>query len=189
MKGFFREYRLIIIPIFLVVVVIVSLSFILTNVSHDDNALSVDYLTENKIVVSNRLPMTDEVGKMISSTNNKDGVTGYLEFEVRSNTDDKVNYEVYLTKEDLDVEVSPKFVKVYLTDDNDVALGGFDVASLPTYYDLRLSDIDPSGKLLYSGKLKNKGSQKFKLRMWVADTYELTTDSKMFSVRLNVKVK
>ena len=114
---------------------------------------------------------------------------GYLEFEVSSSIDRKVEYEKYLTKNDFELEVPPKFVKVYLTDENDVLIESVKSSKIPTYFDLKVSDINPSGRVLYSGNLKNKGSKKFKLRMWVADTYELTVDARNFSVNLNVKEK
>ena len=108
---------------------------------------------------------------------------------MQSEVNNKVKYEIYLTKNDLENEVPVKFVKVYLTDENDVPIGNFKDSRLLTYYELKVAESDPSGKLLYSGTLKGQESKKYKLRMWVADTYELTTDARVFSVELNVKVK
>ena len=48
---------------------------------------------------------------------------------------------------------------------------------------------DKDSKILYTGTLKEKNSQKFKLRMWVADTHGLSAEDKLFSVKLNVRVK
>ena len=42
---------------------------------------------------------------------------------------------------------------------------------------------------LFSGYLKDKGSKKFKLRMWTADTYELSATTSIFSVKIDVNVK
>ena len=188
MKRFFKEFRPIVFPIFLVIVLIVGLSFVLTNIPPDDNALSVSYSSDNKFIISNTLPMTDAVGKLISSDSNKVGTTGYLEFEVKSNINDKFKYEVYLTKDDVNNEVPTKYVKVYLTDEDDKVIFGFDKSNVLTYYDLKDAK-NVNGKLLYSGTLDGKECKKFKLRMWVADTYALTTDVNMFSVKLNVKIK
>ncbi len=164
--------------------------FIFNSKSYDDTALSVNCLTEDcDLVASNILPMTDAVGKTISIDNYRKDVTGYVEFEVKSNIDDKVKYEIYLIKGKKDIEVPEKFVKVYLTDSEDNPLKYFEDVKVPTYYDLKLASNDASGKLIYSGSLKERASQKFKFRMWVADTYELTADELRFSAKLKVSVK
>lgn len=188
MKDFFVKYKMLVISIF-VVLILSGCLFLILDSHSDNNLLTVSYSSNEKFTISNLLPMTDKVGKKITLESNKNGTTAYLEFEVSASGNKKTSYEIYLVKDTLEVEVPVKFVKVYLTDDNDVALKNFDVANLPTYYDLRISDIDPSGKLLYSGTIKNQDTQKFRLRMWVADTYELTTDVKKFSVKVFVKEK
>lgn len=178
-----------ILPVLIVVVVvIVCILFLLDNIPRDSSALDVS-VSRKKIILNNELLLTDSAGKLLTTDNNKIGTTGYIEFEVKSTVDEKVKYEIYLNKENADPELPVKFIKVYLTDENDVALNGYNVSNIPTYYDLRVSDIDPSGKLLYSGTLKDKNSKKFRLRMWVSDTYEITSDTKIFSTILNVKVK
>ena len=187
MNRVIKKFRIVFLLIILVL--ILALVFFLPTFSSVDNVLSVSYLSEDKLHVSNLLPMTDVVGMKINADSNKVGVTGYLEFEVSSSIDRKVEYEIYLTKNDFELEVPPKFVKVYLTDENDVLIESVKSSKIPTYFDLKVSDINPSGRVLYSGNLKNKGSKKFKLRMWVADTYELTVDARNFSVNLNVKEK
>lgn len=185
------EEKKVYLGIFLCLVVVFILGFIIFGrKSYDDSALSINYLTDShKAVASNTLPMTDVVGKNISIGNYKENVTGYVEFEVKSNIDDKVKYEIYLTKENRDLEVPVKFVKIYLTDFEDRPLKYFDITEVPTYYDLSLASNNPSGKLIYRGTLKGGQSKKFKLRMWVADTYELTADEVSFSANLNVDVK
>ena len=136
----------------------------------------------------NTLLLTDSAGKMLSLENVKPGTTGYIEFEVTSNVKEKVKYEIYLTRNDVESELSSKFVKVFLTDINDKNIIDFNKTSVPTYYDLMVSNVDSSGKVLYSGFLKNNSTKKFRLRMWVADTYEMSLDNKEFSVKLNVNV-
>lgn len=177
--------------IFLSLFIILILAFIIFgHKAYDDSVLSINYLTDShKLTVSNTLPMTDVVGKEISVDNFKENVTGYVEFEVKSNIEDKVKYEIYLTKDDMKLEVPFKFVKVYLTDFENRPLKLFEGNKIPTYYDLRLASNNPSGKLIYSGSLKGGESQKFKLRMWVADTYELTAEEVKFSANLKVDVK
>lgn len=189
MNKFLKWCATYLVPTFIIgVVVALCISFLLDNLPYDNSALDVD-LEQEKFVINNTLLMNDTVGKTLSVENMKVGTNGYVEFEVASKADGKVKFEVYLTKEDADPEIDSKFVKVYLTDENDKAIAGFDSASIPTYYDLRVSEIDPSARVLYSGSLKNKESRKFKFRVWTADTYELTAETKIFSIKLGVGVK
>lgn len=189
MKKFFEWCKYYLLPILFVVgVIIVCILFLLDNLPHDDSDLTVDFSTE-KIVINNDLLLTDAVGKNITAETTKVGTTGYAEFEVKSNVDSKIKYEIYLKKEDASPEIPVDFVKVYLTDENDKPLTELVNGACPTYFDLKVADNDLGGKLLYSGSFNNKESKKFKLRMWVADTYELKAETNIFSVKINVKVK
>ena len=188
MKKFLKDYELYVIPIVVVMVILFGIFVVIGNFYSSGEVVSIKYSGNQIISISNSLPMTDVVGKGINFENHKAGITGYLEFEVKSNVSRKVKYDIYLTKDDLENEVPIKFVKLYLTDENDKVIEELEFASVLTYYDL--DDLsDSNDKLLYSGTLKDKESKKFKLRMWVADTYELTTDEKKFSVKLDIKKK
>lgn len=189
MKRFLNNYRLFIFISIVLLLGVLILIFSIVDKEYSNDVLVTNYLFgSSDIVVSNSLPMTDVVGKTISIDNCIVGTTGYVEFEVKSMVDDKVKYEIYLTTENVNESIPLKFIKVFLSDEKDNALGYFDNDKLPTYYDLRLSTNDPSGRLIYSGYLSDKEKDKFKLRMWVADTYELTSNIKSFSVKLHVKI-
>ena len=165
---------------------ILIFTFIYNYSDYNENAVILN--TNNKVItISNRLLMTDVVGTALTLEKNVDGVTGYTEFEVKALTDKRVNYEVYLTSDNLIQDIPIKFVKLYLTDENDIPIIDEGTGIL-TYYDIKTTRSNDNDRILYSGSLKNGGSKKFKLRMWVADTYALTVDSKMFSVELNVRV-
>lgn len=184
------KMRFIFVFITFIILVIFIIMCIIPEKEYELDALEINFLSDNQeLVVSNSLPMTDEVGILIDNNNSIDGTTGYVEFEIKSNVEEKVKYELYLTKDTYDLEVPVKFVKVYLTDENDKEFEYFDKSMVPTFYDLRLASTNAGGKLIYSGYLKNNGSQKFKLRMWVADTYELTAEEIKFSANLNVGIK
>lgn len=189
MNKFFKKYGFYIGVGLLCLIVIIIFSLVLNNTRYDDSAISVEYDDDNVISVVNVLPMTDRIGKLIGTEANDAGITGYVEFEVKSLVDGKVDYEVYLVKNDVENEVPVKFIKVYLTDENETELINFEKTNLPTYYELKVSDIAPDGKIIYEGSLKNKKSMKFKLRMWVADTYEITAEEKSFSAEVYVRVK
>jgi hypothetical protein len=106
--------------------------------------------------------MSDDLGKKISIDNVIDGTTGYVDFNVESKVDGKVKYEVVLVKEDSFPELDMKFIKVFLTDNKDNVMYNSKFSNVPTYYELRVSDTDPSGKVIYSGYLKNKESKSFR---------------------------
>ena len=168
-------------------VVFCCIYFLLDNLPYNNSYLDVELDTQ-KIVISNKLLMSDFAGKKLNFDNKKSGTNDYIEFEIKSKAKGKLKYEIYLTKENADAEIPQKFVKVYLTDENDFSL--MDTNELiPTYYDLKVADSNLSGKLLYSGVFKDNESKKFRLRMWVADTYEIKKDLDIFSVKLNIDVK
>ena len=154
-----RNFKTLFLPIFVILSVFgICIFYLLDNIPRDNSVLNVKF-TNEKIVVSNELLMTDAVGKVIEADNIKCGTTGFTEFEVSSNIDEKVKFEIYLTKEDALYEVPMKYVKVYLTDENNNPLLEMENRAIPTYYDLKVADSNLSGKLLYSGSLKNKESK------------------------------
>lgn len=182
--SFIKKYYIFLILVFSVIVIFM---FVYNFSNYDENAVVLN-TEDNKITISNRLLMTDVVGKDLTLEKNVDGVTGYIEFDIQSLTDKRVNYEIYLTNDNLKQDIPIKFVKIYLTDDNDIPM--IDEGSgVLTFYDMKQSRDNINDRVLYSGSLKNGESKKFKLRMWVADTYALTVNSKEFSVNLKVRVK
>lgn len=189
MKKFLRVFTTYLAPVLIIGMVVAGcVVFLLDNLPYDDSALDVD-LKQQKFVIDNTFLMNDTIGKTLSVESVKQGTNGYVEFEIASKAGGKVKYEIYLTKEDAEPEIDSKFVKIYLTDEKDNAIAGYDSASIPTYYDLRVSEIDPGARVLFSGSLKNKESRKFRFRIWTADTHELVAEEKIFSVKLNVGVK
>ena len=88
--------------------------------------------------------------------------------------------------EDKESELDPNYVKIYLTDQDDLAYEGYE--SVPTYDDL--DDVkgpeEVDGKLLYQDTFFESGVKKFRLRMWVSEKYELSEESKKFKIRVDV---
>ncbi len=156
---------------------------------YTDDAITVLYDKNQHVNISNEMYLSDEVGMKISVDSYRDGVLGYLDFEVSSNVDGRVDYEVLITKDDLENEIPVKFLKVYLTDDHDIGMSKLISSRVLTYYDYKISDKNPASKVVYSGTLDGRSKQNFRLRAWVADTYEITTDEKNFSFKVDVRVK
>ena len=125
MSSVFKNY---VIPIIIILTVFGCCTFyLLDNIPHSDSDLSTEF-SSKKIVINNDLLLTDVVGKNISKDNLKVGTTGYVEFEISSNVDEKVKFEVVLKKEDASPEIPLEYVKVYLTDENDNPVFG-----IPTF--------------------------------------------------------
>ena len=191
MKSSFK-YLVVGLSVLFLLIIIGSLIFTKLFGPTDDEKqqdIEVKFYGSEIITINNTLPMTDEVGKKIVEDEEKIGIVGYLDFEVKSIVDKNVKYEVYLTKNGEYETIQDKFVKVYLTDQDENELLNFKEARVPTYYDLKLSDTDLSGKTIYYGILNGSETQKFRLRMWVADTYALNSNLKRNSVKVNVRVR
>ena len=140
----------------------------------------------DSISISNMLPLSDDVGKKIES----DGVNeSYYDFSITSLSSKSADYEIYLVREDQKNRLEPEYIKLYLTDNKNNPLKGFDGVKIPTFHDLRVASTDLDGRLVYSGTISPKKTQKFRLRIWVSDTYIITTDEKKFEAKLKVKIK
>ena len=189
MNKFFKSFSTYIVPLIVIgAVVVCCVLFLLENLPYDNSVLDVN-ISPKKVVVNNDLLMSDSLGKTISLDNYKNGTIGYVDIEIKSKADGKVKYEIILNKEEALSEVDSRFVKVYVTDFNDEALSGYTGSQVPTYFDLRVAETDPDAKVVYSGSLKNKGEVNVRVRMWVADTLEMSPESKIFSSIFSVNVK
>lgn len=152
------------------------------------NDISLKTYELNSVSISNRLALSDEVGKSITSDGEMEGVQNVFDFEITSNYDEEVYYEIFVTKEDFSSEIEPEYVKLYLVD---LETGEFLNSindSIPTYYDLRVATSDPMGRRLYYGTIGARETKKFRLRMWLADDYPVTSDNSQFSVKVHTKV-
>ena len=170
------------------IIIINLIPFISKQKKYDNNVLIVDCVQSSIINIDNSLPLPDEAGQSINLENYINGTTGYLEFEIESKVDEEVRYEIYLTEVGENNNISDRYVKLYLSNENDVLSAQYYRSNVLSYYDLRLAKSNLDGKLIYTGSIRDKKKQKFVLRVWVADTYGYTTEKKSFSVKLNVGV-
>ena len=146
--------------------------------------------TSSEITVDSSMPITDTLGKQLTFEENQTKY-GYSEFSISSNMEgmDSVRYEIYAKNIGVATELATNYVKLYLTDaDTDLPLDGYDGDVVPTYRDLKVAASDPAGKKIYSGVLNKDETQNFRLRMWLADNYPITTEVRTFGILLYVKV-
>lgn len=186
-----KEMVISILAVLILIVAVVGISYAVWNKSFmgtKENSLNTGYVSftyaesnNNVISIENAVPMSDENGKKQTGSKNM------FDFNVSANYKgvESIRYEVYtiLIQSTLD----PKYVKVYLTDQNDQVIEGYDKKEVPTYDTLANSLIE-EGKTLYKGVLSSSGDSKnLRLRIWLSSSYDEAEVSKSFSFKVNVK--
>lgn len=144
------------------------------------------YSETNTAIIKNILPTTDEFGKTISDDNG--GSFIYLDFSVENNCDKKQNFQIYLTQQFNELaSINDGYVKFYLTDDKDVAFPSFEKNAIPSYVDLEYIKDKADSKNLYKGTLKAFEEKKFRLRVWIADSYVISDEEEAFSFEIGAR--
>ena len=152
--------------------------------------VNIKFDTTDVIYLTNKLPISDAIGKNYTGTGMEKNIAEYKKFVVTNPNEGKIEYEVYLKKiENSKRDISSNYIKLYLTDDNDNPMKGFEKPKVNSYYDLYSLNNQPGSKLLYRGTLKAHESAKFILRSWVADTYIISSDLEDFSFDIDVRIK
>lgn len=145
----------------------------------------------NGITITNAQPMTDAAGMILAASDPGNGIIqGYFDFSVSGNITGTatVNYEIFGTV-DKESTMDPNYIKVYLTDgsSNELPMAGYEGKVIPVYGSLPTAVSDSAGKRLYYSSFSTGNlSKKFRLRLWVADTYTVADASKTFSMHVNV---
>lgn len=139
---------------------------------------------DSAIDIVNAYPMTDELGKALSGTNE------YFDFQITFNLNNnpkvkKVTYEIYLTEALISgLKLDPAYIKVYL-EENGAAASGF-TGVIPTYTNLDNSTHASNAKKLYTKELTTTQTNSYRLRLWVANNYELDNTTRTFKCIVNV---
>jgi hypothetical protein len=137
------------------------------------------------VTVKDNISVSDDFGKKINSDNGQS--FGYVELEISNSTSDRQTYQLYVTELDNDKEINPNYVKFYLTDENDVSFLYYSGSMLPSFVDLNYLMDKPSSKLLYTGTLEGNKSKKFKLRVWLTDSYVVEHGENTFQFEIGVR--
>lgn len=153
-----------------------------------DAAISLHSISGTiNLQIENRLPISDTVGRKLVDGQENNLIYGYSEFVVKSDVDYKVNYELYLTKKEVEKEIKSNYIKCYLTDENNQPVEGYEENKIPSYYDLKVAKKDSSGKLLYRGTLKPHEQKILRLRIWLSDAYVISPEDRSFSIQIRGK--
>lgn len=138
----------------------------------------------NNIKIENALPISDDKGKKLN------GNTETFDFTVSNDSTVNVKYDVFVTP--YKNEMDDRYIKVYLTDQNDMALKPY-TDEVPTYNMLKDYKEEGNSKILYSSELTNvKKSEKLRLRVWVSDKFDNKdnpTQSYIFAFKVNVRAR
>lgn len=152
--------------------------------------LDIDYENNSVVDLTNKLPMSDEIGKNYNGVGVEKGIAEYKKITITNKNKAKVNYEIYLTKiHNEEKDIRSNYIKLYLTDEKNNPIKGFDKKQVISYYDLLSLNDKPGSKLLYSGSLANDESDTFILRSWVADTYLLSNEEESFEFNIDIRMK
>ena len=140
---------------------------------------------ENAIDLKNAMPMTDVNGKALTGDNN------VFDFTVNATITGTttIDYAITATKEP-DSTLPESGVKVYLTDmdadADDQILAPTLVSSLGKTTSSETSGAPADQYKLTTGTFNATTTHKYRLRMWVADTYNVSGTSQTFKLRVNV---
>ena len=185
-----KEIIITALSILILLVAVVGISYSIwtqTFLGTKENSINTGYISfsytesdTNVIEISNAVPMADENGKRMNGNKNMFDFTVSAKYSGVSS----IGYEIYATPVTQTLE--SKYIKVYLTDQNDQAITGFD-EDVPTYEKLKDSKIENS-KTIYKSSLTSSGqSDDYRLRVWVNSDYNMPETSKSFSFKVNVK--
>ena len=148
--------------------------------------ISISFKDGNKIEVSNKLPISDALGKNIDETNDKQS---YIVLTIKNDNETDVNYEILLNKLKINSPIRENYIKFYLTDDLDNALSGFEKNKIPSFGDLYVSTDKPAYKVLYQGTIPSNSTSELRLRVWVSDTYVISDSIEKFAAEIVVNEK
>lgn len=150
--------------------------------------LDVEFTSSKNIELKNTLPMSDKLGKEFDGKGVSEGTIGYTDFSIKNIDSSAVNYEIYLTKDVVVTsKLSERYVKLYLTDGDDNALDGFNQNKIPDFSSLRVQSDNPSGFILFKSYIGAGESKKFKLRVWLSDTYAIINNEESFKFHINIR--
>ncbi len=186
-----KSYFIVFIICFLVIAAIIFGIVIFNGnlFSKRNGEVGIHFITDEKqIYLENTLPIADEVGKKLDGQGTKKGIQGYVEFSIKEESGIASNFEIFLKKSEVYNEIDTNYIKLYLTDMNDVAMEGFDSSIIPSYNSLRVSKENPGNKILYRGNIDKFAEKKYKLRVWLSDSSGVEIEKKAFKFDLGVRV-
>lgn len=176
-----KKYPIVIVVLFILLAFffIFFIKILLSNKDYSYDLIQVDYKTSKIIHIKNKLPVSDKIGKSFTGEGTSDGIQGYIELSLTNPNTVSVSYDIILT-EDLNLEssrINSNYIKIYLTDNNDIPFDGFNSRKIPTFHELGVLKDKPESRLLYRGYLNPEEVKNIKLRVWLSDSYSISASS------------
>lgn len=155
---------------------------------HNEKPVRIVYELDDYITIKNKLPLSDAIGKKYDGSLVEEGTESFIEFSIVNEDDDLALFEIYLTRNHITPrEIKENYIKLYLTDEYDQPVIGFDKNRLPVYSELPYLIDKPSSKLLYSDILDGHSTKKYRLRAWLSDSYSISSLPETFQFEVGVK--
>ena len=168
----------------LFIVLLVVLFCFFRNVKEGILSISID---DNNLRIENKLPISDELGRNMTLDASTDKVFDFISFSIENTSKVERTYTILLTKtEDITNEILERYVKVYLTDENDLAYPVFKKSYVPVYSDFLISNKKPGSRVLYKDKVKPFEKKEFNLRIWLSDSYIIMNEKQEFSFDVEI---
>ena len=188
--GYFIKSISIVLLSLIAVILIIAIFLKIDEYKRKSYKIDVRFSDNDIVYLTNKLPISDEIGKNYNGTGVEKGIADYKEFTITNPNERKVSYEIYLTKVTNKVDdIRSSYVKLYLTDENNNPVEDFGSSKMLSYYDLPSLEDKLDSRLLYRGAIVSGGSKKFKLRSWIADTYIISNTEEDFSFDIDVRLK
>ncbi len=177
--------------IILVVVGITYAAFNYTGLGTKSNKVTTSTITmnyneaTNGITLSDAFPISDNDGKQLTG----EGRTFSFTVTVTTGNNTAVGYEVSAVKDPTST-LGNNDVRIYLEKSSSGAEGTYSEVLAPTGYNPINATTEigtPQGEmLLHSDSTTTTRTDYYILRMWVAEDYQVTGESKFFTIKVNV---
>lgn len=150
-------------------------------------AIKCNFSEGPAISIKSAFPISDEVGKTLTSDSYSGYDQGYYDstLSCKCKGTCKGTYEIYAINNSTEPKLNAQYVKTYVTDGEATER---ELTGVKRFSDLETAQSDPSGVVIYKGTFSGSFSQKIRLRMWLADDYDISDDSKIFKARLNANI-
>ena len=177
--------------IILVIFLCLGLCYLVFGIDYDKpKKLDINYKNGNNVLIKNILPVSDTIGKKYNGSGSEKNIQELKEFVIKNDNDSKISYTIYIKPNIVDSKtIKTNYIKVYLTDEFDKPLEGFEKNRIPAISDLTVSNNNPDKLILYEGMIKKDEEQKFKLRSWLADSYAVTEEEQIYDFDIEIKNK
>ncbi len=189
-----KEMVMSIVALLFIVMVVIGITyaaFTYTGLGTKSNKVTTSTITmnyneaTNGITLSDAFPISDNDGKQLTGEGNTFGFT----VTVTTGNNTAVGYEISAVK-DTTSTLSNNDVRIYLEKSTTGAEGTYSSVLEPTGFNPINATTEigtPTGEMiLHSDSTTTTRTDYYILRMWVAEDYQVTGESKFFTIKVNV---